>query len=232
MAIKHPYVPSAGIIMQTFLQFRKMFPAKVDASTLQKLSLAPKNEAAVINTLKFLGFLDDDCKKTSNANETFLKHNDDEFSVALAERVKAAYSEIFENFGAAAWEADRETLISFFRVHDETSPITATRQAITYETLASLSGHREAIQVRAIKPKSNTKTASPQSSKSKAQNQSKDTTESPVSTAASSRPTLDIQPSNSGLGLTVRIEINLPAQGDQETYDRIFQSIRKNLING
>ncbi|MDE2180489.1 MAG: hypothetical protein KGJ40_06545 [candidate division NC10 bacterium] len=34
------------------------------------------------------------------------------------------------------------------------------------------------------------------------------------------------------VGLTVRIEINLPAQGDQETHDRIFQSIKQNLLNG
>ena len=33
-------------------------------------------------------------------------------------------------------------------------------------------------------------------------------------------------------GLTVRVEVNLPADADQETYDKIFQSIRKNLING
>jgi len=33
-------------------------------------------------------------------------------------------------------------------------------------------------------------------------------------------------------GLTVRIEVNLPADGDQETYDNIFRSIRKNLIDG
>lgn len=34
------------------------------------------------------------------------------------------------------------------------------------------------------------------------------------------------------VGLTVRIEVNLPASGDQATYDRIFRSIRENLING
>jgi len=33
-------------------------------------------------------------------------------------------------------------------------------------------------------------------------------------------------------GLTVRIEINLPADGDQETYDWIFKSIRENLLDG
>jgi hypothetical protein len=34
------------------------------------------------------------------------------------------------------------------------------------------------------------------------------------------------------VGLTVRIEINLPATGDQDTYDKIFKSIRENLLNG
>lgn len=33
------------------------------------------------------------------------------------------------------------------------------------------------------------------------------------------------------VGLTVRIEVNLPPAGDQETYDRIFRSIRENLLN-
>lgn len=34
------------------------------------------------------------------------------------------------------------------------------------------------------------------------------------------------------VGLTVRIEINLPAVDDQDTYDKIFKSIRENLLNG
>lgn len=32
-------------------------------------------------------------------------------------------------------------------------------------------------------------------------------------------------------GLTVRVEVNLPPAADQETYDRIFRSIRENLLN-
>jgi hypothetical protein len=43
-------------------------------------------------------------------------------------------------------------------------------------------------------------------------------------------------PVHSGAGkrdmaLTVRIEINLPAGGTQETYDAIFKSIKANLID-
>jgi hypothetical protein len=37
---------------------------------------------------------------------------------------------------------------------------------------------------------------------------------------------------SNAVGLTVRVEVNLPANGDQETYDRIFRSIRENLIDG
>lgn len=33
------------------------------------------------------------------------------------------------------------------------------------------------------------------------------------------------------VGLTVRVEINLPAGGNKETYDAIFKSIRENLID-
>jgi len=33
------------------------------------------------------------------------------------------------------------------------------------------------------------------------------------------------------VGLTVRIEINLPADGTKETYDNIFKSIKENLFN-
>jgi hypothetical protein len=37
---------------------------------------------------------------------------------------------------------------------------------------------------------------------------------------------------SANFGLTVRVEINLPSDGDQETYDRIFRSIKENLLNG
>lgn len=78
----HPYIPSAGMLVQTFTQLRKMFPAKVDAETLRKLSIAPKNESMVINVLRFLGFINDESNKTSTASSVFSKHGDAEFSSA------------------------------------------------------------------------------------------------------------------------------------------------------
>lgn len=218
----HPYIPSSGMIVQTFSQLRKMFPSKVDAETLRKLSLAPKNESMVINVLRFLGFIDEECKKTSLAGTVFSKHQDETFAAELEKVVSGAYSELFETMGSDTWAADRSSLIGFFRVHDETSEITATRQAIAFETLASLSGHGESVQPKASKPKVVVK-ATPAKKLSAMQ------TPTPSPEVPMNNGSNNI---GGGVGLTVRIEINLPAQGDQETYDRIFQSIKQNLLNG
>jgi FKBP-type peptidyl-prolyl cis-trans isomerase (trigger factor) len=37
---------------------------------------------------------------------------------------------------------------------------------------------------------------------------------------------------NKEFGLSVRVEINLPADGTKETYDNIFKSIKENLLGG
>ena len=49
---------------------------------------------------------------------------------------------------------------------------------------------------------------------------------------AAQQPTEASISSADKVGLTVRIEINLPAVDDQDTYDKIFKSIRENLLNG
>lgn len=222
----HPYIPSAGMIVQTFTQLRKMFPSKVDAETLRKLSIAPKNESMVINVLRFLGFIDDESNKTATASTVFQKHDDAAFASALEKVIKDAYKELFQIVGDDAWGADRGTLIGFFRVQDETSALTATRQAIAFETLVSLSGHGEALQVKA--PRQKTPASKPNETK-KVKTRSDISSNKPD---GSQDQTIIKSPGAGNLGLTVRIEINLPAQGDQETYDRIFQSIKKNLLNG
>ncbi|WP_153067227.1 DUF5343 domain-containing protein [Steroidobacter cummioxidans] len=217
----HPYVPSTGMIVQTFAQLRKMFPSRVDAETLKKLSLAPGNESVVINVLRFLGLVDEQGKKTSLAGTVFSKHQDDAFASELEKVVKEAYAELFDTMGAAAWGADRSSLIGFFRVHDETSELTATRQSIAFETLASLSGHGETVKVKAPAAKTSVRATSPKKRATK-----------PADVIEPKRGLDGLAHREPGaVGLTVRIEINLPAQGDQETYDRIFQSIKRNLLN-
>jgi hypothetical protein len=98
------------------------------------------------------------------------------------------------------------------------------RQAAVFLALAGLSGQ---LELPAAK-KGSTQAPQKPSGASKTKAQNKDKTETPRTKPLS-------EPSNKterDVGLTVRIEIILPADGTQETYDRIFKSIRENLING
>jgi len=225
MADKHPYVSGSGPIFQIVAQLRKSFPAGgITADTLKKLGLAPNNESYVINTLRFVGVIDDEGKKTKEAGNVFSHHDDTAFQKSFSPMVKKAYSDLFTLHGDAAWKLDIDSLIQYFRSTDDTSAIVGRRQATTFQALSALSGYAD---VPTAKQPSTKKAESKGIDKKSTKAQKKPTSNPPVD---------NIQPppaSNThGVGLTVRVEINLPADGDQDTYDRIFKSIRENLING
>lgn len=224
----HPYIPSPGVLVQTFTQFRKAMPAKVDASTLKKLSLAPSNESMVLGVLRFLALIDSEGNRTQEGKEVFLQHEDAKFAKSLEAVVKRSYGALFEHRGDDAWLAERDQLVGFFRATDETSNITATRQALAFETLASLSGHGDPAVKRTTMPSKKNGAAQT----SRAERAGKITDPRPANTKESKVVIGSTDEAGKGVALTVRIEVNLPAQGDQETYDRIFKSIRSNLLNG
>ena len=224
MAETHPYSPSGGgAITATVIQLRKSFPSKISADTLKKLGIASNSESYVINTLRFLGVIDAGGNKTKEATAVFTKHNDADFQEAFSELVKKAYSELFALRGDESWELSIDDLISFFRTEDQTSALTGKRQAVTFQALAALSGHGEPLAPAKAKPVKEAKT------KLAIQK------EKPAPKLATKVNEMDENGGKSeprNVGLTVRIEVNLPAAADQETYDRIFRSIRENLLNG
>ena len=91
-------------------------------------------------------------------------------------------------------------------------------QANTFKTLSSLSGYAEAIEVKV-------------SDKSKPSNKVKSTSKD-KNIASQAKVETSSAKGKTDFGLSVRIEINLPADGTKETYDSIFKSIRENLLNG
>jgi hypothetical protein len=222
MADKHPYVQGPGALAQVITQLRKSFPTKVDASTLKKLGIAPNNESYVLNVVRFLGLIDQEGKKTPEATKTFNLHDDAQFSKAFAGLVSKAYSELFDLHGEDAWDLDTTALINFFRTHDETTAVVGKLQASTFKGLAAYAGHGD---IPVAKPPGAKGKAKP------AKQPAKVPTAAP-SPSAHTPSTAKIPNTSGNVGLTVRIEINLPADGDQETYDRIFKSIRENLLNG
>src|SRR5688572_8317959 len=83
LAGKYPYISSPGALVKCIEQFRKSFPPTVNAATLKKLSLAPNNESYLINTLRFVGLIDEEGQRTDEARQVFNQHADDAFAAAL-----------------------------------------------------------------------------------------------------------------------------------------------------
>ncbi|WP_198359835.1 DUF5343 domain-containing protein [Burkholderia ubonensis] len=241
MADKHPYMSGSGGLTQLTTQLRRSFPATVTAETLKKLGIAPNNETYVLNILKFIGVLDAENKKTAPATPIFNQHNDSEFQEQFSKLVGQAYHELFDLHGPDAWALPTGKLIAFFRNHDGTSDIVGKRQASTFQALARISGKavEESEPAKSsgsghTKATKATKKVAPAKKASTVADKAETPPPAPaVAHASAPAPALNGGAVNTGsVGLTVRIEINLPPGGDQDTYDAIFKSIRANLLNG
>jgi hypothetical protein len=225
----HPYVPSGGILQSAINQFRQSFPKKVDSETLKKLGIAPGNENGVINVLKFLGLTDGENTPTEAGRNIFSSHSDNDFGESLTKCVETSYSDLFDLRADKAWQASQDELISFFRRSDGSSAVVGKRQAITFQTLASLSGQRnEEVSARA--PRSPKKNSNDEGSRPSAKKRPEKNSpaQNPVDQHGYTH-TNTVQPN---VALTVRVEVNLPANASKEAYDSIFASIKKNLIDG
>lgn len=223
----HPYISGAGNIAHMVAQLRKSFPASINADTVKKLGIAPNNESYVINVLQFVGVIDAEGKKTSDAAKAFSVHKDEEFATKFAVLVQKSYSSLFDLHGTDAWNLDANELITFFRQSDQTSAIIGNRQAGTFKVLAGLAGHGDVPELKAKKTSKNLNTAKP--------SKPKEVTPSTNPASKSERASFEKRQGggeNAAIGLTVRVEINLPADGTKETYDNIFKSIRENLLGG
>lgn len=223
----HPYISGPGNVAQMVTQLRKSFPSTISSETVKKLGIAPNNESYVINVLQYVGVIDSEGKKTPEAAKAFSHHKDEDFSKQFALLVQNAYSSLFDLHGNDAWNLDSDELITFFRQSDQTSATIGSRQAGTFKVLAGLSGHGDVPEPKA--KKSAKAVAAPKSAKSKEPKK----TQPPTQPEAGS-PLGDHQKRGEvqEVGLTVRVEINLPADGTKETYDNIFKSIKENLLGG
>jgi hypothetical protein len=114
-------------------------------------------------------------------------------------------------------------LITYFRQTDQTSAIIGSRQSGLFKIFASLAGHGDLPPTKSAKSK-----VAKSSSNPKVKSSAKTVPQTPGSPAQLTAGA----PAAKEFGLSVRIEMNLPADGTKETYDNIFKSIRENLLNG
>jgi Family of unknown function (DUF5343) len=225
----YPYISGQAALVQTFSQLRKGFPGKVDAGYLQRFNIAPANESYVISILRFLGLIDEEGNRAQVETDYFFG-NDDSFKSGLEGALRRAYSQVFDEMGDGALDAPKGDLTHWFRASDKTSDLVGQRQASTFQTLAALAGHGDLPTARSGAAKKTTAASpGPVAKKTAAK---KATHEKPEE-----KPVEGDGDGDSGgkkrqdVGLTVRIEVNLPPDGDADTYDAIFASIKKHLMS-
>lgn len=224
----YPYISTPKGLADAFAQFRKAgFPAKLDAAYLKRFKIASANESYLISILRFLGMIDDDGAKVDDHVAMFYG-GDDVFQPGLKERMKDAYSQLFDEMGGdAALTTDRSDLTNWFRGADKTSELVGGRQASTFLTLAGLATGNNLPKPRATSGSSPRKRAKPAARKNGEQAAAQ--TE-PKSTDATTPPAPRVNSLTPDVGLAVRIEVNLPAGEDPATYDAIFASIKRHLM--
>jgi hypothetical protein len=222
----YPYISGQGALVQTFAQLRKGFPTKVDAGYLKRFNIAPANESYVIAILRFLGLIDEEGNRREETAD-FFYGGDDVFKPGLERTLRSAYSQVFDEMGDDALTPDRSRLTNWFRAADKTSDLVGQRQAATFQTLIALSGHGDVPTARANGTR---KAAEPGASTNKSTTQKVKSPKDSAKTPPSGDRNEQKHPNAHDVGLTVRIEVNLPPGGDAATYDTIFASIKKHLM--
>lgn len=114
-------------------------------------------------------------------------------------------------------------LTSYFRRADKTSDVIGGRQAGVFQVFRSLAGHEQPNRDLTGKAPPKVKQSR---AKSAGQTKAKPSTETP-----DTKIETPIKGGRKDISLTVRIEVNLPANGSKEIYDNIFKSIRANFID-
>lgn len=214
---KYPYVSSSGPLAKTIEQLQRSFPSEVNSQTLKKLGFAPNNESYVLNTLRFLGVIDESGKKADDAR--VFQQRGEAFATAFEGLVRSAYAGLFELYAESAWELPKDTLITFFRNSDDSTEIVGSRQATTFQALASIAGHGAPAVSKAPRAPGSQTPVKARSQKTKVQKDAKQGGDAYSGIG------------NGRVGVTVRIELNLPSTNDQDVYDKIFRSLRENLID-
>ena len=218
MAVTFPYATTVHGLSATVQHLRSVFPPKVSADTLKKLGIAPGNESSILQTIRFVGLVNEEGDKNAEAAKAFVMHEDEEFAQAFGALVRKAYSAVFEHLGDNAWDVGKDKLITFFRQSDQTSARVGEQQALTFLALARFAGHEAAA--ASTGNGGRRATAAPRRPRAE---------RAPAKPAAATHPA---PPATTGpLSVSVRIELNIPAVDDQGIYDKLFRSIRENLVN-
>jgi len=202
---KYPYLANSGSLKRFISEIQSTgVPDKVTQDELASRGFKSTNDRPIISVLKFINFLDGSAKPTEN----WINYRDKQQSRSvIASCIKTAYSELF-NLYPNAHEKDAEALRNFFSTRIDGGDKVLTQTVGTFRALSELGDFTAA-----------------------------DTLTMPI--AKGNAPDIKLVPSqllananNSDrqLVINLNIQLQLPATDNSEIYDKIFQSLKKNVL--
>ncbi len=182
-------------------------PEKISMKFLLSLGFKSNNDRYLPKILRSLGFTD----ASNTPTERWKAYrNKEKASRIMAEAISEAYSSLFTMY-PDAYRKDDEAITNFF-----TSQSTVGQKAIsfmlrTFKALCELADFHEVLET--------TQKETPQLP---------EVTTTPTETITKSIP--QTQDDSQGITVNINIQITLPETKDNSIYDKIFESLRNNLI--
>lgn len=199
---KYPYIKNSGSLKKFLSDIPSTgVPEKVTQLELASRGFASTNDRPIVSILKFIDFLDESGKPTDNWNQ----YRDTQRGKAvIASCVKKAYMELF-NIYSNAHEKDTEALRNFFSTRIQGGEQVLSQTVTTFKVLCEFGDFKSATVQNEV-----LRSTPPNMEKISPSNQLGDTSRQLV--------------------INLNIQLQLPITDNAEIYDKIFQSMKKNVL--
>jgi len=206
----YPYVKVQGNLKKMFGNVQLTgVPPKFTQKSLAAIGFKSTNDRAILNVLKFIGFTNSD----GVPNDLWKQYrNKDVAPTILGQAIKSAYSDLFSVYSDAHLK-DTQTLRNFFSVNTSVGEQALSAIVQTFKSLCELATFSEKI--------------------------GEGTPDHVVTTTEQKFPkvseqlqtsSVQIQGHSRGLAVNVNIELHLPSTTDGEVYDKLFDALKRHLL--
>jgi Family of unknown function (DUF5343) len=186
-------------------------PPKLTFQHLEALGFKSKNDRVLLTIIKALGF----ASSTGQPTERWQQYrNKSQGATVLAQGVREHYSELFKTYPDAHLK-DSEALHNFFSTHTTVAASTLKLMIMTFKALVGLADFD--TEASTIAPVSST--TPPIAAATGSQ------TGGPQATGLNLK-----SQANGGVTININIELALPENATQETFNAFFSSMKKHLL--
>lgn len=201
MASTFPYMIKTTTISEFLRKVQDTgTPAKVDREYLNSIGLASSNDRPIIPLFRFLGFI----SSSGSPTDVYQAYRDkSKAKVVLGRAIKSAYSGLFATYRDAD-KRDDDALANYFRAKTSLGERAIGAVVATFKTLSASASFEDREETEDLEP-----------------------THPRKARAVAARDELAVDSLSS---LTISIQLQLPATEDETVYDKLFSSLRRNLL--